>query len=470
MPILTFDVIVIGSGSAGFAAVEAARAEGASVCLVEKGLLGGECPNWACVPSKALLKAAKVNRTVRDAQMFGVISGGQSHDWSRVMGYRHQVVASITGGGKKGDRYVNILERLGVTVYFGSAVFEESDTIIVDGVRLRGKTFVIATGTVEYVPTIPGLREIPFLSSREALARVRQPKVMAIIGGGPVGCEVATIFASFGTRVLLLQGASRLLPREDEEISIMTKESLERLGIEVVTDARILQAIHAQSGVYGLNVQTDRETTTHAVDAVVVAAGKRANVEHLQLTIAGVHVDERGNIISNREQRTGARNVFVAGDVDGGMLFTHTAHHEGVVAGHNAARTAKGKRSGLRMSHEQVVPRVTFVDPEVASVGLTADEAKRRFKKVFVGRSFLSALGRGATDHTGPGLVKIVADPKTRKIIGCSILSPHAGEMIHEAALAIHLGATVEKLTSLIHAYPTYSEGLLSAAAQVKLE
>jgi len=365
---------------------------------------------------------------------------------------------------------VKTLQRAGIEVIFGCASFVDTETIEVAGSRFRAKAFVIATGAKEFVPRIPGLEGIPFLTSRGALALERQPKSMAIIGGGPVGCELATLFASFGSRVVLLQSAPTILTREDVEIRGIARQAMEDLGVEIVTEAIVTEAINARGGVYGLKVQSAGGLVTHAFESVVVAAGRVANTDGLNVGSVGARLDERGNVVTASDQRTTAKHVFAAGDADGGLMFTHTAHHEGAVAGRNAALLVLGKRGTIEKSDERVVPRVTFVDPEVASVGMTGDEASQRFKKALVGRSFVSALGRSAMDGVERGLVKIVAHPKTRKVVGCHMIAPHAGEMIHEAALAMHLGATVDALSSMIHAYPSYSEAIVVAAASVRLE
>lgn len=463
----SFDVIVIGSGSAGFSAAEAARSAGASVCLIEKERLGGECPNWACVPSKALLRAARAHREARESGTFGVSVGGVTFDWAKVMAYRQGVVTSVTGGGEAGERYVRLARKAGIEVVFGAASFLDADAVEANGKRLVAKTFVVATGSSAFVPPIPGLGDVPFSTSREALSMTRLPKSMAIVGGGPVGCELATAFASFGTRVVLIQAGSSVLQREEPEIAAIAAQSLSDLGVEIVTDATVLEAINARGGVYGLKVRSSDGTTTHAVETVVVAAGKRANTEGLNLAAAGVRLDERGNVVTESDQRTTSKRVFAAGDVDGGSLFTHMAHHEGSVAGANAARAALGKRAPMSRLDETVVPRVTFVCPEVASVGVTTEEARRAYKGVLVGQAHISSLGRAAMDHAPTGLVRIVAHPSTRRVVGCHVIAPHAGEMIHEAALAIRLGATVDQVASLIHAYPTYSEAMVLAASNV---
>lgn len=458
LPASSFDVVVIGSGSAGFSAAEAARAAGAKVAIIEREKLGGECPNWACVPSKALLKAAKTFRS------------GTQEDFKRIMAYRAGVVEAITGGGEKGDRYERLAKKLGIELIYGSAAFTEANVLDVGGRAIFAKAFVIATGTVERIPDVPGLADIHYLTSKAAVMLDRQPKAIAIIGGGPVGCEFATFFSAIGTRVVLLQHAATVLNREDAEIAKIAEEQLAARGVEIVTRAEISEIVDGRGGVYGVRAaEAGGEGKMHAVEQVLVAAGKRANVDGLGLNAAGVKVDARGNIVTEARQKTSASHVFAAGDVDGGLMFTHTAHHEGSVAGHNAALFALGKKGANKRSDERVVPRVTFVDPEVASVGMTEDEVRQQFKKALVGRYPIAALGRAVTEHTRFGLVKLVAHPKTREVLGCHIVAERAGEMIHEAALAMQLHAKADAIASMIHAYPTYSEGLAAAANSMEV-
>jgi mercuric reductase len=469
MSAASYDVIVIGSGSAGFSAAEAARSLGASVCMVEKEKLGGECPNWACVPSKALLKCAKVMRVVREAESFGVLAGGARVDFTRMMDYRRSVVQAITGG-ERGERYERLTQKLGIDVVQGQATFIDDHTIEAGGTRYFGKTFVIATGSSEFVPPVLGLDKIRFLTSRDALTLTRQPKALAIIGGGPVGSEIATFFQTIGTRVILLQTTPTILNREDAEISRLAHEAMQARGVEVVGGAQVNEIVDGRGGVYGVRASSGGDEKMHAVDQVLVAAGKRSNVSGLNIEQAGVKLDQRGTIVTDLRQRTSTPHVFAAGDVNGGLMFTHTAHYEGTVAGHNAALAALRKRNPPFKRDERVVPRVTFVDPEVASVGMTAEEAKKSHKKILVGRFHVASLGRAVTEHARQGLVKMVAHPKSRKILGCHIMAERAGEMIHEAALAMHVGATVDKIASMIHAYPTYNEALAAAAGSVVTE
>ena len=360
---------------------------------------------------------------------------------------------SITGGGE-GERYLQVLKRLKVTLKRGEARFIDARTLEVGDEKVEGKAIVVATGTVDFIPPIDGLHDVRFWGWKEALTASRQPKSIAIIGGGPVACEIATFYASFGTRVVILQSASAVLHREDEEISGRAKGALEALGVEVVVSAQVLSCVNGGMGAMGLNVKIGKEEQMFAVESVVVAAGKQSNVARL-----GFDQKELGR----------QSHVFFAGDADGGLMFTHTAHHEGWIAGHNAATHALKRRGTKLKRDERVVPRVTFIEPEVASVGMTQAEVKKKFGKVLVGRYETLWLGRSVTDHAGSGLVKLVAHPKTRKLLGAHLICPHAGELIHEAALAISLGATIDKIAGMIHAFPTYSEGLKAASSSAVL-
>jgi len=466
----SYDVIIIGTGSAGFSALEGAKELGVSVCVIEKERFGGECPNYACVPSKAVLKAAAAYRLLGHAREFGIELGSRSFDFKKVIAYRKKVVDTITGGGDYGDRYIKILDKMEVDRVIGEAKFIDSHTVEVNGKNLHGKTIVIATGTVDFVPPIPGLSEIKFWGWKEALMPKRLPKSIAIIGGGPVGCEIATFYVSFGVRVILLQTNPVVLQREDLEISTIAGEALKKIGVEVYTNAQIKEVVSANGGVTGIKVNVGGKSEMLAVETVVVATGKRPNIANLGLDDAGVTMDKNGRFTTNKEQRTNVKHIFAAGDVDGGMQFTHTAHHEGWIAGNNAALIAKRKRTAPMKRDMRVVPRATFIDPEVASVGMTEEEARQKHKKLLIGRYKVGALGRAVTDNSRMGLIKLIAHPTTHKILGAHMIGERAGEVIHEAALAMYLGAKIDKLAEMIHAFPTYSEGLKAAAASSKIE
>jgi dihydrolipoamide dehydrogenase len=465
-----FDVVIIGSGSAGFSAAEAAKSLGASVCIIEKEKLGGECPNYACIPTKALLKAAKVFHGAKHAREFGVELGNFSHDFSQVTKYRDEVVKAITGGGTLGKRYEGVFSKLGVEVKKGEAKFVDKNTVEVAGEEIQAKAFVIATGAKDRTPPIPGLSTTKYWTWKKAIQTNRLPKTLAVIGAGPVGCEIATYFASFGTRVVLIQAGPTILNREDADISRIATEQMEKLGVDIRVSTKTLEVIDAHGGVVGLRIESGGAEQTLAVEQIVLATGKQSNIDGLDLEKADVEVTDQGDISVSKEQQTNRKNVFAAGDVSGGLRFTHTAHHEGYVAGQNAAMIAKKKRTPLVKADLRVVPRVTFTNPEVASVGMTEQEVEKKFKSVLVGTYQVGSLGRAVTENKRVGLIKIVAHPKTRKVLGGHMIGERAGEVIHEVALALHLNASIDKLASMVHAFPTFSEGVKAAAASAHIK
>lgn len=461
-----YDVIVIGSGAAGFSAVESARALGASVCLVEENRLGGECPNNACIPSKALLCSAQKYRSVLDAKRFGVTVGQVGIQAEDVLKYRNEVVKTITGGGERGERYERLLHAQKVSVRFGKAHFEDEHTISVGEETLFAKSFVIATGAIPFVPPIAGLDTIHYLQSKDVLAKFKPYKSLAVIGAGAVGCEIAVLYATFGTRVVLIEQAAQVLPHEDEELAHLAETRLREMGIDVVTQASISEIVNGH-GVYGIKTNVKGMSNMYAVEHFVLAAGMQANSFGFGLEELQMKFNTNGFVFTSKDQCTNISHIFAAGDVCGKWMFTHTAHAEGVVAGFNAARLALKKRSPKKIMDERVVARVTFVDPEFASVGMTEAEATAKFKKVLVGYCEISSLGRALVEHAQTGMVKLIVHPKTRRLLGGHIFGSHAGEMIHEVALAISLHARVDALANMIHAYPTFSEAIKVAAGRV---
>ena len=239
-----FDVVVIGAGSAGFSAVEAARHAGARVCLIEEDRLGGECPNWGCIPSKAMLRSAKLYREVLEAERFGIKARRVTFHFEKITDYRRSIVDRITGGGARGDRYVQMAKKMGVKVFFGTARFSGSHLVEVTDtrgalVRVQGRAFVVATGTIPFIPPVDGLDRVPYWTFKDVMKNRKQPRSLLILGGGPVGCEIACFYATFGTRVTLIQGASAILNREDPEISARARQALETQGVRVLLNTQV---------------------------------------------------------------------------------------------------------------------------------------------------------------------------------------------------------------------------------------
>ena len=461
---MEFDLIVIGSGSAVSSAIEAAHARGAKICVIERDAMGGECPNYACVPAKAMLKSAKLyHQTKHGLAKYGVHAGKVRFSFAEIMRRKTEVVQTITGNGK---RLKKMWEGMGVKIVKGDAHFVDKHTVRVGSKQFTAKAFVIATGASDFVPPIDGIESIDYLDYRKTTQLKRQPKFMVIIGAGPVGCEFGTFFSLLGTQVTMIQLAPHILHREDEEVSVVIEQAMKEQGVKILTQAKAL-AVKKVSGGTQVTYQVKMgRRKTIKVDKVLLAAGKRANIEGLNLKAAGVKTDAKGRLIVSESMQTSTKHIFAAGDVAGGMLFTHMAHHEGDIAGWNAMQVLQRKK-GLRERDMVVVPRVTFTLPEVASVGMTAKEAAEAKLKIEIGTFPLGALGRAVTEGERTGFVKLVVDKKTRMILGGHAVGSSSGEILHEIALAMQMNITVDDLAAMTHAFPTWSEGVLAAASSV---
>ena len=401
-----YDLLVIGSGSAGFSAAEAARGTGRKIGIVESNKLGGDCPNFACVPTKALLRSAKAFLSLKQMDSLGIEVGSPRFSFERVMKRRGALVETLGG-----SRMEKIANQLGIDIVRGFATFMDPHTLHVDGKELTAARFVIATGTKTLVPSVPGISDVPWISHKEAIALDQRPDTMIVIGGGPVGCELSLFYAVMGTNVTLLQASPHILHREEPEVSEVAAQGLASVGVKIYTSAEVVRVEKHEKGV---RVTARVGTAMQSMDVarLLLAAGRTSNTGGLGLQAAGVTTDAFGTIETNEELRTSQKHIWAAGDVDGGMQFTHTAHYEGGIAGHNAfARNAK-------RVDERVVPRVTFVHPEVASVGMTEAQAKEVLGSVLVGTFPLRGLGRGLIDGHRDGLIKLIADKKTRNVVG----------------------------------------------------
>lgn len=457
-----FDVAVIGSGSAGFSAAEQANSLGANVCIVEEDAWGGECPNYACVPTKALLRSAKMYHEVKyHAADYGVHASSVTFNFADIMKRKRAVVDLITGDGERLQRTAH---NLGITAVSGSARFMDEHTIQVGAEKIKADKFVIATGSTSFIPPVEGLAEADYMTYQDAVSLKERPSSLVVIGAGPVGCEFSTFFSMLGTKVTLLQIAPVVLHREDAEISAIAQHSLEHIGVDVRTNTKAV-SVKKSGKKWRVTFQTGRaKAQSVSVEHILIAAGVRANVGTLALDKAGVKLDEKGRLPVSASLQTNQKHIFAAGDVSGGLMFTHTAHEEGYIAGTNVMQ--KTVRTMLKRD-ERVVPRVTFVEPEVASVGMTEKEAKDGGKTVLIGRFPVGALGRAVTDGKRQGIVKLVVDGKTRKILGGHIVAERAGEMIHEVALAMEKRLKVDDIAQMMHAFPTYSEAVVAAASTV---
>jgi pyruvate/2-oxoglutarate dehydrogenase complex dihydrolipoamide dehydrogenase (E3) component len=456
-----WDVLVVGGGTAGMTAARAAAAEGARTLLVERAAgLGGECTWSGCVPSKTLIEAARLVWEVRGAGDRGILAPGLRVDFATLMAHKDDVVAAIAR-----DERDEVLEDAGVAVLHGALVFTSSNEAVVDAQRLRFSRAVIATGSAPAIPPGVGLKDVPHLTNETIFTLTALPRRLLVLGGGPLGLELGQAFARLGSEVTVLHRGARLLSKEEPEVAEMVAghladEGLDiRLGVRETTFRRDGDGVFARYGGIG----GDR---TVAADAVLVATGRRPRLDALGLDALGVRVTASGVAVDSR-MRTSVPHVFAAGDVVGGHLFTHVAGYEGRIAGRNAA--GRRERADYR-----VVPWVTFLDPEVARVGLTEGRARAERRRVEVVRFPMSRVDRARVRGRADGLVKLVVAGRKvlgrlggGEVVGAHIVGPGAGEMLAEVVLAMRTRAFAGRLAQAIHAYPTLSMGVQQAAAQL---
>ena len=446
-----FDALILGCGSAGTTAAKQLRAAGHTVAVVEMDQPGGDCPLRACVPTKALLRSAQIYALLKRASAFGVEPGTISFDWAKVMARKDEIVQQ-TGTAGAAEK----LEQQDIAVFQGKASFQDEHSVTVAGQLLRGERILIATGSQPARPDIPGLDEVKPITSDQAVTLPKLPASMIIIGGGPVGCEFAHLFSTFGVKVVLLLNGESPLPREEPELSRIVQDALEESGVSLLAGAKVNRFLKegtlkkARSEVRG-------EMHDLVAEEILVATGREPRTAELGLTAAGV-VTERGKVLINDFLQTSRPHIFAAGDVCGPLLYTHFAHYQGRVAAANMFATTP-----VRADY-RVVPRVTFTEPPIASVGLTEEEALATGREVRCALVEVATLGKALVESEPAGLVKLVADARTGEILGGHIAAAAAGEMIHEVVAAMAAHATVRDLADAIHAFPNFAEGVKAAA------
>lgn len=451
-----FDVVVIGGGSAGLSAAAAAREAGAKVALIEAGMMGGECPNYACVPTKSMLAAAvRYDDIRRNAAAFGISTTKLRFNLASMMERKDAVVRAMTGG----RRLEKILDNEGVTVIRGTAIFLDDESVRVGDRIISAKAFVIATGSVPAVPPIANIDTIDYWTPREVTSMKALPESVAILGSGPIGAEFATFFSLIHVPTAIFDVSDRLLPREDAEAGALAQKLLRERGVAIHVKTKVLAVTKEKRGVR-LTYQTgSAPRKTMHVDRVIVAAGRRPNVDGLMIEKAGVKRDDHGRIILDVGLRAKGTRCFFAGDATGLIPFTHTAHAAGVCVGANAAALAEKKKLSVKIDFS-VVPYVVFVAPELAAVGMTAETLAAAKQPFTVWKFPVGALGRAVIEHERTGVMKVFVEKKTDRILGATMLGDRAGEVIHELALAMHADVPFSKVQSMIHAYPTMSEAI----------
>lgn len=443
-----YDLVVIGGGTAGLVSAIGAAGLGARVALIERGLLGGDCLNVGCVPSKALLRSARAIGEARRAPSLGVRLGPVEPDFAAIMRRMRDRRADISPHDSAGR-----LREAGVDVFFGEGRFTSERTAAIGGQTLRFGRAVIATGGRPSAPPIPGLDQVRYLTNENVFRLTELPRRLLVVGGGPVGCELAQAFARFGAAVTVLDLAPRILPNEDADAAAVVHWQLVNDGITFHLSARPLEAAEGDDGV---RVRYEhRDGIGHAVgDRMLIAAGRAPNIETLGLDAAGVQASKDGVIVNDRLQ-TSNRRIYAAGDVCSRYKFTHAADAMARVVIQNALFYGRRRASAL------VIPWCTYTAPEVAHVGAYESEARARGRAVETITIPLRDVHRAVLDENHEGFVRV--HHERGRLLGCTIVAAHAGEMIAEATYALTRHGTLADLSSTIHPYPTETEALRMA-------
>jgi len=445
-----YDLVIVGMGSGGLVAAEFAASLGLRVAAVERSRVGGDCLWTGCVPSKALLASAKVAHHLRTADRYGMRAVEPEIDlpavWRRIRGIQQQIADT--------DDDPTRYEAMGVEVVRGEARLVGKNSVAVGERTLETRRILLCTGSRPAVPAVPGLEETGFLTSENVFELERPPRSVAIMGGGPIGVELAQALNRLGIRVTLLQRGDRLLPRDEPELAAILAEVLRAEGVDVRLGTEASRVVRERE----VKVVESATGERFEAEEIVVAAGRTPTTDGLGLEETGVEVGARGVVVDER-MRTGVPSIYAVGDVAGRYLFTHSAGHEGAMAVRDMFFPGKGKVSDL-------VPWTTFTDPELAHVGLTAAEARERHgeAKIAVERADLSHSDRARADGAAEGRIVLVT--ARDKLVGAHILAPAAGEMIHEPALAIRERMKLRNLASMIHVYPTMTTSMNLLAAE----
>jgi mercuric reductase len=454
----SYDLVILGSGSTAFAAAIRAAELGRTAVMTEDRMLGGTCVNRGCLPSKNLIEAARLYWDAHLPRYPGLLPRGMDLDFEALIRQKDDVIHHYRG--KKYQSIVADSDR--IAVLEGHAAFAPDGAVVVDGHRINGTHYLIATGSRPLLPDIEGLDEVPYLTSDLLTSDETQelwalPKSLVIVGGGYIALELGQMFHRFGTHVTILERGPRVLSGNEPEISLAIAEILQAEGVTIATEVTVQRVRNDKDGVVVEAVREGEAAQFHA-QQLLVATGRAPNSDRIGLEHTNVKTDARGFVVVDEFLRTTAPNVWAAGDVigrhAGSQLATPVGAHDGVIASVNAL-----SEEGRRVDHT-VIPRTIFTDPQVAVVGLTDEEANARGHRCTCRTVLMSVVPRAEIVRDTRGLIKMVLDAETKKLLGVSMVGRDAGEVIHEAAMALRFGATVYDLIDMVHVYPTMAEAL----------
>ncbi len=444
-----YNLVAIGGGTAGLVSAAGATGLGARCALIEKHLLGGDCLNVGCVPSKALIRSSRAVADAREAGAFGVdVSMATEVDFASVMERMRRLRSGIAAH-DSAERF----RKLGVDVFLGKARFVSPDAVQVGGHTLRFARAVIATGGRAAAPPIEGLAEAGYLTNETLFSLTELPPRLGVIGGGPIGCEMAQAFQRFGSQVSVFQCHPQILDREDAKAGRRVQDAFRREGIQLFLDSSVFR-VESRAGEKQVHLECNGQTRQVAVDEVLVAAGRAPNVEGLGLEAAGVDYDRRRGVLVNDQLQTSNKRIYSAGDVCSQYKFTHAADALARIVIQNALFMGRKKASTL------TIPWCTYTDPEVAHVGLNCRETSRQGIEYDLFVREFAEVDRAITDGEEEGMVSVLVAKGTDKILGATVVARHAGEMINEITLAMVAGLGLGTLSQVIHPYPTQAEAI----------
>ena len=461
-------IIIIGAGPGGYETALLAAKRGVEVIIVEAGHVGGTCLNEGCIPTKSFCRNAEVLDELRDAEAFGVTGLSFDFDFKAVAARKNAVVEQLRGGveGLLGHKLITLVRgkasfkdehTISVIPSDPSVISSEAEGRVEKSLEYTADYIIIATGSVSASLPIPGADLPGVLTSKEILDLEEVPSRLCVIGGGVIGLEFASVFRSFGSEVTVLEYFKDILPRFDSDLSKRLKQSLGKRGIEINTQAQVTGITIDDSSVYKVSYTRKGKEETVEADKVLMAVGRKANVDSLNLADAGIEFTPRGIVVDDRTMQTNVPHIYAIGDINGRMMLAHAATFQGIVA----LDHIMGIENNIDLS---VMPAAVFTTPEAASVGMTEDECKEAGRSVKCLKSFFRANGKAVTMAQTDGFCKLVVDAETGEILGCHLFGPHASDIVQEACALISRKATIEQFKDIIHTHPTLTEVLQSAA------
>jgi len=443
-----YNLVVIGAGTAGLVTAAGAAGLGAKVALIERGLMGGDCLNVGCVPSKALISAARQAASIRDAGHYGIKSKLPNVDFAGVMQRMRRLRASISPH-DSAKRF----SELGIDVYFGQGTFTSSNTVVVADQTLHFRRAVVATGARAAELPIPGLKDVGYLTNETLFSLTELPKRLIVIGGGPIGCEMAQSFARFGSQVTLIEQASHIMKREEEDAALIVQNAMQKDGVEMALGANVIRVEKDRPNLAVVVSQDYRERRI-AGDQILVGIGRTPNLDGLGLEAVGVAAHPHHGVEVDDRLRTTNPNIYAAGDVCSKYKFTHSADFLARIVIQNALFMGRAKASSL------IIPWCTYTSPEVAHVGIYPNEAAEQSVQLNTFTQPLSGVDRAILDGEVDGFVRVHCEKGSDQILGATIVAAHAGDVIGEIVMAMKHRIGLGKIASIIHPYPTQAEAI----------